>query len=145
MAESNGADRHVHVYSVGKWTRNARVVTFDVGCSAVALPAWICRPAARARVRRAYQGETRGKRDGLRRARDYNLGILHRLSESIEHVSRKFQHLVEKQHAVVSKTDLARPRKGASTDQTSARDRVMGRPERPHSFGYVTTAENAGH
>ena len=110
MPERNGANRHVHVYSVGKWTRNARVVTFDVGFSTVAPPGWICRPAARARVRRAYQSETRGKRDCLRRTRDNDLGILHRLSESIQHVPRKLQHLVKKQHAVMSQADLSRAR-----------------------------------
>jgi hypothetical protein len=107
MAESNGANCHVHVYSVGKWTRNARVVTFDVGCTAVATPGWIGRPAARARVRRAYQSETRRKRDCLCRTRDNDPGILHRLPQSIQHMPRKLQHLVQKQHAVMSQADLA--------------------------------------
>jgi hypothetical protein len=97
----------VHIYSVGERTGYSCVVPIDVGRSTIARPAWICCSAARARVRRAYQSETRGKRDGLRRTRDYNLGILHRLSESIQHVPWELQHLVQKQDAVMSQADLA--------------------------------------
>src|SRR5258705_8484533 len=116
MGESNGTDRYVHVYPVGKRARDPRVVALDVSRTAVARAGWICGPATRARVRRADQGEARGKRDGLCRARDYDLCVLHGLSESIQHVSRKLQHLVKKQHAVMSQAHFARARKRASAN-----------------------------
>ena len=45
-------------------------------------------------------------------------------------MTAEFEHLVEKQHAVVREAHFARPRLRAAADERGIRDRVMRRAER---------------
>ncbi len=66
--------------------------------------------AARARIGRADELEASRHRDPeLLDAADHHLPVLECLAQPVEHLRRELAHLVEKQDAAVSETDLARP------------------------------------
>ena len=57
--------------------------------------------------------------------------FLDRLAEYFQHMTAEFEHLVEKQHAVMREGDLAGPRLRSTADQRRIRDRVMRCAKRP--------------
>jgi hypothetical protein len=63
-------------------------------------------------------------------SRDYHFAVFHWLAQSVEHVSRKFQQLVEEEHTVMSEADFAGSRRGSTTNQSRVRDGVVRRSER---------------
>jgi hypothetical protein len=75
--------------------------------------------SARARIRCSDQREARWIRDRLRRARDDDPPVFHRLAKRFENASRKLEHLVEKEHAAVSKADFAGTWRAPATDESS--------------------------
>jgi len=106
IAEGNGTHGNMHVNSVGQRTRNAGVVAFNVHTAATAGSTRICGSTTRTWIRGADQGEAGWIGHGLGCARDDDLCVLHRLPQSIEHVARKLEHLVEKEYAMVGEAHL---------------------------------------
>jgi hypothetical protein len=67
-------------------------------------------------------------------------GVLQGLAQDLQYVARKLWELVEKEHAIVGQTDLARSRRAAaSAEQPSIRNRMVRRPERPLSGRLIPT------
>lgn len=65
------------------------------------------------------------------RPRDRHLAGFERLAQGIEHRALKLRQLVEKQHAEMRQTDLARLRTQPATHQRRHRRTVMGTTVRP--------------
>ena len=87
--------------------------------------------AARARVHGGDEQEAGRDRGGRRRAGDPDDALLERLAQRVEHVRRELGQLVEEEHAVVRRADLARPEGGrAAPDERHRRRAVVRRPER---------------
>jgi hypothetical protein len=57
--------------------------------------------------------------------------VFERLAQHFEHVPAEFQHLVQKQHAVMGQTHLARPRLRPAAGKRGVRNGVMGCAKRP--------------
>jgi hypothetical protein len=137
IAEGNRSDRDVHVYSICERTGDPRIVVLDISDATSACPERIRGSPTGTRIGRTNQSEARRKGYRLRRAGYHNPGILHRLSQSIEHVPRKLQHLIEEENAVMSQAHFAGAWNGATADQPRAGDGMMWCPKWPHSFVYL--------
>jgi len=73
--------------------------------------------AARAGIHRRDELECRRKVRLARRARDGDAPRLERLAQHLEHVAAEFRQLVEEEHALVRKRDLAGPRRRAAAHE----------------------------
>jgi hypothetical protein len=143
VLQGNRPDRHVHVDSVRQRTGDPRVVPVNVGGSAVARARRISGASARAGIGRAYQRKARWKSHRLCGTRDHDACVLHWLAQSVEDVSGKFKHFVQKQYTVVSKADLTGSRLRPTSNQARARNRMVGRSERPNAFAHSVVIEHA--
>src|ERR1044072_7288901 len=106
------------VDAIEQWAGKPGAIPLDVVLRANAHARGIASEAARARVHRRDEHEASGVRDRCLRARDDDATVLERLTQGFERVTRKLEQLVEKQHALMRETDLARPRRRAAADES---------------------------
>jgi hypothetical protein len=101
----------MQVDAIGERPGQARPIPHDVGGRADAGMGGIARMTARARIHR--RGEREARREAQRglRAGDRDGTVFHGLTQRLEHPARKFQELVQKEHAMVRQAHLARPRR----------------------------------
>ena len=99
-------------------------------CRAAAAPRRMAVPSAFAGVHCTHEHEVCRKGLGPGNARYGDLAVLKRLTQHLEHVLAKLRQLIEKQHAVVCKADLARARNRSAAGHCSARNGVVRRTER---------------
>src|SRR5438477_361635 len=82
-------------------TREAIAVPRDLLWRAPALAHGVAEKSARTRIHRADQHEARGEDRRPGGSRDRDVPFLERLSQDFEDVAAEFEHLVQKQHAVM--------------------------------------------
>jgi hypothetical protein len=95
--------RHVNVNvdAIHERPGNLRNVALDHGRRAVAFTGAVVVKAARTGIHGRGQHETRRKSQRHGGARNAHRAILQRLAHHLEHITREFGELIEKEHAVV--------------------------------------------
>ncbi len=92
----------------------------------MAIAARVVAISARAGVQRHQQHEPAGKGGARKRAGNGDGAVLKRLTQNFERAAVELGELIEKQHPVMRKRDLAGRGRRAATDQAGFADRVMG-------------------
>lgn len=87
-------------------------------------------------VCRRHELEVAGKGVDAVDADDPHLAVLHGLPQGLQHVVGKLGELVQEEHALVRKGNLAGKHRTAAPDEAAGGDGVVGSPEGPHSPGY---------
>ena len=82
------------------------------------------------RIHRGHQLEPRGVFGLSRRPRQHDVAALQRFAQHLEHGAIELRQLVQEQHAVVRKRNLAWSRASAAADEGDGRRRVMWRAKR---------------
>lgn len=117
LVEWHGEYLDLQVDAVEQRSRNAVHVLLHGAWGAGAFLGGMIIVAARAGVHRGDEHEAGGVVDGVARTRDGDVAVFERLAHDLEHLSRKFGELVEKQHAVVGQRYFARARVIAAADE----------------------------
>ena len=119
------------------------MVTAHVARRAAAAARRMPIPAALAGVHGAHEHEAARIRHGAGRARDGDAAVLERLAHRLEHGGRKLRQLVEKEHAIVRQTHLARLQRAAAAGHGDVRHRVVRRAKRPGTHDGVIRRREA--
>ena len=91
------------------------------------------------------QHEARGEGQRHGSPRDANSTVFERLAHDLQNVAREFGEFIEKQNAIMSERNFARPRDGAAANETRVRDGVMRRAERAQPDQSGARVEHARH
>src|SRR5258708_3709280 len=147
--ELHAANTDLQVDAVQQRSGKAPLVGVDRGRRAVARANRVSQPAAWAWIGRGHEREASGVGDRAARTRDDDAAGFQRLAQCLEDRGLKLRQLIQKEDAVVSPRDLARPsHPGPSADESPRRGAAVRRPkwargvERPRA---VELAEEAAH
>src|SRR5436309_1470042 len=117
----------MQVDAIEKRTREARAILLDFALGATTNDGRMAEIRARTGIHRRDEREARGIRDDGRRTRDHDASVFQWLAQRLEGVTWEFEQLVEKEHAMVRQTHLARPRRAPTADESRGRDGVVRR------------------
>lgn len=123
---------------------DAAVICAHLVCRAAAAPRRMAVPAAFARIHRTHKHEVCRKGLGPGNARDGDLAVLKRLTQHLKHILSKLRQLIEKQHAVVRKADLARAWDRSAAGHGSARNGMVRRTERTRGYDGIVLPRQPG-
>ena len=104
-------------------------VTLDLQWRAVAISAWVRAVTAGTRIERRNEHKIGWVGRAGHRATDRHGAILKWLSQHFERTPVEFWKFIEKQHAMVRKTDLAGCRWRTSTGKACVTDRMVRFPK----------------